>query len=357
MPLYIDFPQWLTPVIIPGLPLRWYGLMYLVAFGLAFVLTRVQLKNDDLEISRTMTQDDVINLFFWTILGLLIGSRILAATVYDTSGRYLTRPWLIFWPFDADMNFTGLQGMSYHGGLMGALVAGITYCRVRKIDVLEMGDVLITAVPLGYTFGRIGNFINGELYGRITAVPWGVRFPFAREVPTSHPAVRRIAELVDIDIAGQSFVNLPRHPSQLYEAALEGMVLWAVMWFIFRPRKPFKGFMIGVYLIGYALARFVSEYFRTPDAGLDFVIRWGPRDNPGWLLLSPFNLTTGQVLSILMALAGVVVLLVLWAVARRIPRVETYDHAGGEHGGAGERGDGKNRRNVRRRTRRKISRR
>lgn len=345
--LYIDYPQWLSPVIIPGLPLRWYGLMYLVAFGLAYLFTVLQLRERKLAVSRVVTQDDVMNLFFWTILGLLVGARIFAATIYDTSGRYLVRPWLIFWPFDDAMNFTGLQGMSYHGGLVGSVVAFVTYCKIRKIDVLEMGDMLITAVPLGYTFGRIGNFINGELYGRVTAAPWGVRFPHAQPVPTAHPAVRSIADQVGIDITGQSFVNLPRHPSQLYEAALEGVVLWAIMWFIFRNRKPFKGFMIGVYLIGYALARYIAEYFRTPDAGLDFIIQLGPTDNPGWLFLSPFNITTGQVLSLLMAAAGVLVLLIFRAYDRSRTRIVTYET--GTNPGPGKR-------NSRRRTKKRINR-
>ncbi|HKK48452.1 MAG TPA: prolipoprotein diacylglyceryl transferase [Alkalispirochaeta sp.] len=324
MPLFINFPEWISPEIIPGLPLRWYGMMYLVAFGLTYVLTIRQMRRDRLSISY-LTNDDVVNLFFWTIIGLLIGSRLFATTIYDTTGRYLQRPWLIFWPFDDNMNFVGLQGMSYHGGLVGSVVAFITYCKVKKIDVLEMGDVVVTAVPLGYTFGRLGNFINGELYGRITSASYGVLFPQAERLPTSHPAVREVANEVGIDIAGQSMVNLPRHPSQLYEAFLEGVLLWAIMWFLLRKRKPFRGFMIGIYLVGYSLARYVAEYFRAPDPGLDFVIQWGPANNPRWLLLSPLNITTGQVLSLLMALAGVVLLLILWAFAKRSPRVETFD--------------------------------
>jgi phosphatidylglycerol:prolipoprotein diacylglycerol transferase len=324
MPLYVNFPAWLQPEVIPGLPFRWYGLMYLVAFAIAYGLTIYQLRRDKLSVSY-LTNDDVMNLFFWTILGLLIGSRIFATTIYDTTGRYLRQPWLIFWPFDGDMNFVGLQGMSYHGGLVGGVLGFVIYARVKKIDILEIGDVVATAVPLGYTFGRVGNFINGELYGRITAAPYGVLFPAAERVPTAHPAVREVARATGIDFAGQTMVNLPRHPSQLYEAFLEGIVLWAVMWFLFRNRKPFKGFMIGVYLIGYSLARFVAEYFRAPDPGLDFVIQWGPMDNPRWLLLSPWNITTGQVLSLIMAGAGAVVLLVFWAYHRRSPRVETFD--------------------------------
>ena len=340
---YLTYPTWLSPEVIPGLPVRWYGLMYLVAFATTFALVRIQVRRRSLDVS----SDDTMNMFFWMIIGLLLGARLLSALLYQPDMMYWRQPWLIFWPF-RNGRFVGLVGMSYHGGLVGALVAGITYCRVRKIDVLEMADIGITAVPLGYTFGRLGNFINGELYGRITAAPWGVRFPYAQPVPTAHPAVQKIAEQTGIEIAGQSFINLPRHPSQLYEAALEGVVLWAVMWFIFRNRKPFKGFMIGIYLIGYALARYVAEYFRTPDAGLDFIIQLGPSDNPNWLFLSPLNITTGQVLSLLMAAAGVLVLLGLYAYSRSAARVETYEGGSATHAGSD--------RNARRRTRKKISR-
>lgn len=325
MTLYIPFPTWLTPEIIPGLPFRWYGMMYLVAFGIAYLLTRMQVRAPRSLVDKQISDDDLVNLFFWMIIGLLIGSRIFATTIYDTSGRYVRQPWLIFWPFDENMNFTGLQGMSYHGGLVGAVIAAIIFLRVKKVDVLEMGDIITTSVPLGYTFGRIGNFINGELYGRITSGPWAVLFPNAERVPTSHPAVQEIAAETGIDIVGQSFVNLPRHPSQLYEAVLEGVLLWAVMWFVFKDRKPFRGFMIGVYLIGYSLARFVAEYFRTPDPGLDFVIQLGPADNPRWLLLSPWNITTGQLLSLLMAIGGIITLLVVSRIAGSAPRVETFE--------------------------------
>ena len=299
--------------------------MYLVAFGVAYLLTKVQIREPGHPLAKRVTPDDVVNVIFWAIFGLLIGSRIFATTIYDTSGYYTGRPWLIFWPFDEGMNFTGLQGMSFHGGLFGGTVAGIIYCRVRKIDILEMVDTVITAVPLGYTFGRIGNFINAELYGRITASPFGVLFPNAQRVPADHPAVQEIAEEVGIDIAGASWVNLPRHPSQLYEALLEGVVLWAVMWFVFRKRRPFRGFMLGIYLVGYSIARFIAEYFRQPDPDLDFVLQWGPENNPSWLLMSLGNLTTGQVLSFITATVGVIVLVAIDLYARRRPKIETYE--------------------------------
>ena len=289
------------------------------------LLTRVQLKERNNPLHGTISNDDVINLFFWIIIGLLIGSRIFATTIYDTTGRYAGKPWLIFWPFDAEMNFTGLQGMSFHGGLIGGVIAGVVYARIRKFNIPELADVIVTSVPLGYTFGRIGNFINGELYGRITDAPWGVLFPHAERVPTSHSAVREIAASVGIDISGQAMVNLPRHPSQLYEAFLEGVLLWAIMWFVFRTRKPFRGFMVGVFLVGYSIARFIAEYFRQPDPGLDFVIQWGPANNPRWLLMSPWNITTGQVLSLIMAVVGIIVMVAIRLHVGKKPQVETFE--------------------------------
>lgn len=321
MSLYIPFPEWISPVVIPGLPFRWYGLMYLVAFAVAYLLTRYQIRERRLPID----QEDLSNLFFYAILGLLLGARIFATTIYDPTGFYIRKPWLIFWPFDEEMRFTGLQGMSFHGGVAGAAVAILIYCKVKKLDLLEVGDLMVTAIPLGYTFGRIGNFINGELYGRITSVSWGVLFPQAERVPTSHPAVQRVANEVGIEIGNAAFVNLPRHPSQLYEAFLEGVVLWAVMWLVFRNRRPFKGFMVGVFFIGYSIARFIAEYFRQPDPGLDFVVQLGPADNPRWLLSSLLNLTTGQVLSVIMILAGFGLLVWFRALARRQPKVTTFD--------------------------------
>ncbi len=313
MNLYLRYPEWISPTIIPGLPIRWYGLMYLVAFGLAYVLTVVQLKQQRSGVLARVGREDIADLFFWIILGIIIGARIVAATVYDTSGTYISKPWLIFWPFDEEMNFTGLAGMSYHGGLIGGIIAFLLYSKRKRLPILATGDLLSAAIPLGYTFGRIGNFLNMELYGRVTTLPWGVLFPHARRLPTSVPAVRETAATVGIDVTGQELVNLPRHPSQLYEAFLEGVLLWFILWFVFRKRKPFDGFLIGAYLIGYSVARFIAEYFRTPDPGLDFVLQLGTENNPPWLLLSPFNFTMGQILSVLMALGGVIFLVVVRA--------------------------------------------
>lgn len=310
MKLAIPFPSWISPEIVPGLPFRWYGLMYLIAFALAYLLFMRQVRERRL----SWTEDDVSGLFFWTILGLLIGARVFATIVYDTSGMYLRRPWLVFWPFDG-ATFVGLQGMSYHGGLIGATVGAIMHSLRRRMDVREVGDLLTAGIPLGYTFGRLGNFINGELYGRVTTAPFGMIFPNAARFSVKLDWVREIAEKTGTVLPASGTVNLPRHPSQLYEALFEGVVLWAILWAL-RNRRPFKGFILGLYLIGYGVARFVIEYFREPDADLGYRLRFVNDGVPPALFSSPLNFSTGQILCFLMIVAGAVWL----AVAARLPQ-------------------------------------
>ncbi|MFW5711649.1 MAG: prolipoprotein diacylglyceryl transferase [bacterium] len=307
---YLQYPDWISPVIIPGLPFHWYGLMYLIAFGVTYVLFRYQVKQEKIELS----EDDSINIFFWTILGLLIGARILATIVYDPTGYYLEKPWRIFWPFDENMNLVGLQGMSYHGGLIGAVIGGFTYCRLKKIDFLQVTDLVVAGIPLGYTFGRLGNFINGELWGRVTTNPIGMIFPYAPAYSTRHEWVRRIADKVGISYESGEMIQLPRHPSQLYEAFFEGIVLWLLIWFLVRPRKKFSGQILGIYLIGYGVVRFIIEYLREPDLGIGYPIQLGAEAHPQALFLSPWNFTTGQILCLLMIVGGG---LLLWLRRRK----------------------------------------
>lgn len=305
---YIPFPSWLKPEIIPGLPIRWYGLMYLVAFAVAYLLVRVQVRQKGLAVPK----DDVLNLFFWGIVGLLVGSRLAAVTIYDPGGYYLTHPLQIILPFRMEggrVQLTGIAGMSYHGGLAGTILACVIYLRVKRLPVLDWGDMIVTGSALGYTFGRLGNFINGELFGRITDWPWGMVFPQAGTFPTREAWVRDFAERVGITVTGLAQVNLPRHPSQLYEAFFEGVVLWAILWFGFRRRKAFPGQLMAVYIMGYGFFRFLIEYVREPDIDLGFPIQFVPLDNPH-LQFSPFNFTTGQILNTVMIAAGVVCYLV-----------------------------------------------
>ncbi|CAI8006423.1 Phosphatidylglycerol--prolipoprotein diacylglyceryl transferase [Geodia barretti] len=281
---YIPFPTWLNPEIVPGLPLRWYGLMYLVAFYLTYRLLRVRMAERNLMVDR----ETVMNLFFWGIIGVLIGGRLISVIIYDPSGHYLRNPLQIVVPFVREggkLRFVGLQGMAYHGGLLGAIVAVALYCRAKRMPVAEWMDMIATCTPLGYTFGRIGNFINGELFGRVTAVPWGVVFPDAPGFPAQELWAREMAERSGIEIGPeQVLVNLARHPSQLYEAALEGLVLFAVLWFVLRKRAPFPGVLFSAYLIGYGVVRFAVEYVRQPDPGLDFPIMLVQVANPSQMI-------------------------------------------------------------------------
>lgn len=319
MPLYLHFPRWLKPEIIPGLPLHWYGLMYIIAFGLAYALFRYQTKGD----KHFITDDDTASLFLWGIAGLLLGARILAVTIYDPSGIYLSKPWLIFWPFDSSMRLVGLSGMSYHGGVIGAVVGVILYCRKKKFSFWEMADLIVAGIPLGYTFGRLGNFINGELWGRVTTVPWGMVFPAAPGFSASDPWAKGIAADIGMNIpAAAARINLPRHPSQLYEAFFEGIFLWAVLWFVFRKRKKWEGQLLSIYLIGYGLVRFIIEYFREPDRDIGFVIALGPGAATPHIFSSLLNISTGQILCFLMILAGVLMLFFVKSRAERRAVIE-----------------------------------
>jgi phosphatidylglycerol:prolipoprotein diacylglycerol transferase len=244
--------------------IRYYSLMYLVAFGLTYVLVMHRIKKENYGYSAEMIQD----CFVWLIFGLILGARLGYALFYNFS-HYLAHPLEIFLPFDFSngIRFVGLSGMSYHGGAIGVLLATLIFCRRRRIDFWRLADLFAPAIPLGYTFGRIGNFINGELYGRSTSVAWGMVFPLDP-------------------------LQLVRHPSQLYEAFFEGLALFAVLWAI-RKKSPFDGFLLALYVMGYGLVRFCIEFFREPDAHIGFV----------WV-----SLTTGQILCLLMMATGAAIL-------------------------------------------------
>jgi phosphatidylglycerol:prolipoprotein diacylglycerol transferase len=294
--------------------------MYLVAFTITYLLLRHQLRGEGLQVKN----DVVLDLFFWAVLGLLVGARAFAVTIYDASGFYLRHPLQIILPFSLEggrLRFTGIAGMSYHGGLVGAATAIIIFLKVKKLDVLEWGDMLTAAIPLGYTFGRLGNFINGELYGRITRAPWGVLFPHAEGFTAKDQWVKDFAAVVGVPVPGSGLVNLPRHPSQLYEALFEGLILWLVLWFIARKRKPYKGFVIACYVLGYGIVRFFIEYVRQPDQQIGFPITLVPLDNPSQF--SFFNFSTGQILNLLMILGAIIFMSILRSKSRKpVPQLD-----------------------------------
>lgn len=305
--LYIQYPSWIHPQIFPGIPflglIRWYGLMYIFAFGTAFFVAKRYLKKGMLNTQDyTATEDDLFSFFTYGIIGLLVGARLFSALIYDTSHQYWKEPWLIFWPFDKSGNFTGLAGMSYHGGVIGGFIGMTIWLIKNKRPMFQWIDMMAIAIPAGYTFGRLGNFLNGELFGRITTMPWGMVFPYAQKFSASLPWVQEFASEIGMVIPNQGFVNLPRHPSQLYEALFEGIVLSLVLVLI-QKKKPFSGFLTGMYLVGYGVARFIIEYFREPDYDLGYRIA-KVQDAPTYLNVSLLNISTGQILCTLMILAG-----------------------------------------------------
>jgi len=307
---YVNFPGWIRPEVVSFLPVRWYAVMYIVAFSVAFVVFRKYCRQGALgEAFGGKNTDVSTDLFLYAITGLILGARIGSCLLYEGSAFYLTHPWLIFWPF-RNGTFTGLPGMSYHGGVTGAFLGVVLYARKSGYRVLDLCDGICVSVPLGYTFGRLGNFINGELWGRCTGTAYGMIFPSAPSFSTNEEWVRLAAENAGIAYSNGSFVNLPRHPSQLYEAFFEGIFLFLVMWYVARPlvrkKKLGRGFLMGSYLAGYGLVRFFIEYFREPDSQLGFVIALGRETEPTALFLSFFNISMGQVLCFIMIVIGTV---------------------------------------------------
>ena len=319
--LYVNYPSWLHPEIIHGFKyLRWYGLMYLVAFFIAYLFFKLQVKRGELltlcKQKKDMSLEDISNVFTYGIIGLLLGARIFGTLVYNSS-YYLTRPYLIFWPFathDGRLEFTGFQGMSYHGGFIGGFFGVLLWCKLNKFDFLAIADVMALSIPFGYTFGRLGNFANGELYGRITTSRLGMIFP---QVPLQERFdanldwVKDFATQIGITIQeGARTVNLPRHPSQLYEALFEGVVLGLILFFL-RKKKPFNGFVTCLYAFGYGFFRFIIEYFRQPDADLGYIIN-GTGSTNIYIYESWKNLSMGHLLCLTMMVLSLASLIFLF---------------------------------------------
>jgi phosphatidylglycerol---prolipoprotein diacylglyceryl transferase len=239
-----ELPSHMSPVIfqLGSFRVQWYGLMYLAAFFLTYLLARYRMRTE----SRFQMHDDdfLKDLLTWAFVGVLLGGRFGYVFFYNFE-YYLQHPIEIIFPFrhtSSGWQFTGISGMSYHGGLIGAIMGPYLFCRKHKADFWNLCDLFFPIAPLGYTFGRLGNFINGELWGRETTSAWGMRFP---------------------DAPGEGL----RHPSQLYEAFFEGIVLFAIL-FLLRKRGFPKGAFTGLYLIGYGIFRFGIEFVRQPDAHL-----------------------------------------------------------------------------------------
>lgn len=305
--LFIDYPSWIHPELFPNIPilglLRWYGLMYVFAFMTAYIILNKQFRRGELDSgNKKATEDEMFNFLAFGIVFLIIGARVFSALVYDTTNLYRKKPYLIFWPFDPLTHaFTGLAGMSYHGGVIGGFLGTVIWLLRRKKNVFQWMDAMALAIPAGYTFGRIGNFMNGELYGRITTVPWGMIFPSAEKFSASLEWVQDFASSINLPITS-ALVNLPRHPSQLYEAFFEGIVLFLLLLLVKKVKK-WHGEISACYVIGYGVFRFFLEYFREPDIDLGF--RIGDTSAPIYLNTSLTNISTGQVLCLIMIVFGI----------------------------------------------------
>ncbi|GAW66728.1 prolipoprotein diacylglyceryl transferase [Geoanaerobacter pelophilus] len=246
----MTFPN-IDPVFLRLGPLefRWYGLMYIIGFISAYFIILSGVKRKNLPLAK----DDVADLIFTVALGVILGGRFGYILFYNLA-YYLAHPLKLFAVWEG--------GMSFHGGLIGALLASLIYIRKHKLRFYPLADIGFLAAPVGLGCGRIGNFINGELYGRVTDVPWAMVFPGGGP--------------------------LPRHPSQLYEAFLEGPVMFLILYLISRKVKR-DGVVVWSFVALYGLFRFLLENFREPDQQLGFLIG---------------GLSMGQLLSLPMLLIG-----------------------------------------------------
>ena len=240
MILLQTFPVIAYPAIDPvaleigPFALRWYALAYVAGLLLGWRYLIALARSPGSVLSRREVDDFLL----WATLGVILGGRLGYAAFYQ-SAYFAAHPLEIF------MVWQG--GMSFHGGLIGVIVAIIAFARLRGLNLLGAGDLVACAAPIGLFLGRLANFINGELYGRASELPWAMVFP------AGGPA--------------------PRHPSQLYEALLEGVVLFIVLWQLSRitPLRERRGYLAGVFLVGYAIARAIGEVFREPDAHIGYL--------------------------------------------------------------------------------------
>lgn len=273
LPLAIPFPE-IEPIAVQIGPvaIRWYALAYVAGILLGWWYARRLVANDRLwgGLPRP-TLDELDDFILWATLGIVLGGRLGYVLFYNPA-HYLAHP--------AEILAVWQGGMSFHGGFIGSMVAMLLFARNRGFSVWTLFDVFTASATFGIFFGRFANFINSELWGRPTDVSWGIVFPRAGD--------------------------LPRHPSQLYEAALEGVVLFVVLRLLThragKLREP--GFVAGAFTAGYGLARFVVEYFREPDQHIGYLAG---------------GVTMGQILSLPMVAIGVAAM--LWARARAARRV------------------------------------
>ncbi len=267
--------------------IRWYALAYIAGLIIGWRYCLALAKRPP-QIAKAQDIDDFL---VWATIGVVLGGRIGYVLFYDLP-RYLAEP--------AEIIKLWHGGMSFHGGALGVCVAIFLFCRQRKIALLGFADIIACAVPIGLFFGRIANFINAELWGRITDVSWAMIFPTgAVSADAVPPALRELCQPAAL-FDGRAGLNCPRHPSQLYEAFLEGIVLFLLLWVLqrFFSGRRRQGLLTGTFLMGYGVARIIVEFFRQPDAQLGFLFA---------------GATMGQLLSIPLVIIGA------WLVLRTKP--------------------------------------
>ncbi len=255
--MYIDFPN-VSPVAltIGPLSLRWYALAYLLGILLAWMLTKRYIRKYQLNITNAQLDD----LVFYTTIGIIAGGRLGYVLGYGNG---------YFWHYPLEIFAIWHGGMSFHGGIIGVILGLLYFSHKEKYPFLKITDLVALYVPIGIFLGRIANFINGELWGRVTNVPWAVKFPDGS--------------------------YLPRHPSQIYEALTEGCLMLLILNFLSRKAyvREHTGFISAVFLIGYAILRICMEFFREPDRQIGFVFA---------------NITLGQLFSIPFLILGIYIL-------------------------------------------------
>ena len=240
----------LSPVLakLGPLEIRYYGLMYVLGFLFIYLMLRYLSREKKLELSK----DEITDLMSYLIIGVIVFARLFYVLFYNLS-YYLSEPFEIIAVWEG--------GLSFHGGLIGAVIVGLWYCREKKLEFYDLADFFVIPLGIALFLGRIGNFINGELYGRITTLPWGVKF---------------------------NGVEGYRHPSQLYEAG-KNLILFFTQWTLHERQLP-KGFRFWLFVVMYSSMRFVIEFFREPDIQIGFV----------------YGLTLGQWISLVMFVIGLI---------------------------------------------------
>ncbi len=271
----MPFLDQIDPVAVALGPLKvhWYGLMYLAGFGLAWWLGRRRIRAGYLP---GIGEAGFGDLMFYGMVGVVLGGRIGYVLFYNLQ-EYIAHPLNILRVWEG--------GMSFHGGLLGVMFAIVLWARKHRLTFFDVGDFVVPLVPPGLGFGRIGNYINGELWGKPTHADWGVVFPAS----LPEPFHSMDAATLKAQFATGALNPFARHPSQLYEAVLEGLVMFTVLWLFSRTPRP-RYAVSGLFLLMYGVFRFLVEFVRIPDEQLNYLAF-------GWL-------TMGQVLSLPLILAG-----------------------------------------------------